>query len=52
VLSGPEVLSASGAWVMTDAAVQRLDQGELHLEVFTRAHPAGAARAQIAVPVR
>jgi amidase len=50
VLAGPELLSASGAWVMTDVMIQRLDQGELYLEVFTRAHPGGAGRTKIALP--
>jgi Asp-tRNA(Asn)/Glu-tRNA(Gln) amidotransferase A subunit family amidase len=50
VLSGPELLSSSGSWALTPAMVTRLEQGELYLDVFTRDHPAGAARARIDLP--
>jgi hypothetical protein len=32
--------------------IERLDAGELYLEVFTRARPAGAARVKIQVPAQ
>jgi Asp-tRNA(Asn)/Glu-tRNA(Gln) amidotransferase A subunit family amidase len=50
VLAGPGLLRASGSWALTPQLVERLDAGELYLEVFTRANPAGAARARVQLP--
>jgi hypothetical protein len=49
-LSGPGVLQASGAWQPNAATLERLERGELWLELFTREHPRGAARAKITPP--
>jgi hypothetical protein len=46
-LSGPGVLDAAGSWTLTPALLERLERGELHLEVFTRQNPAGEVRARI-----
>jgi Asp-tRNA(Asn)/Glu-tRNA(Gln) amidotransferase A subunit family amidase len=46
-LSGPGVLRAAGTWTLTAAMLERLDRGELYLEVFTRQNPAGEARARL-----
>lgn len=44
-LSGPGVISSSGSFVVESDLREALDRGEVRLEVFTRAHPFGAARA-------
>jgi hypothetical protein len=52
VLAGPGLLGASGSWALTPTLLERLDGGELYLEVFTRANPAGAARVRIQLPAQ
>jgi Asp-tRNA(Asn)/Glu-tRNA(Gln) amidotransferase A subunit family amidase len=46
-LSGPGVLATSGVWRPSAATLERLERGELFLDVFTRQQPAGAARGRI-----
>jgi Asp-tRNA(Asn)/Glu-tRNA(Gln) amidotransferase A subunit family amidase len=46
-ISGPGVLQTSGSWTLTETMLERLDRGELYLEVFTRQNPTGEARARI-----
>ena len=46
-ISGPGVLRASGSWSLSAAMLERLENGELYLEVFTRQRPQGAARAKL-----
>lgn len=49
-LSGPEVLHAAGEERLTPSLRAWLEEGALTVEVFTRAHPFGAARAAVRVP--
>lgn len=50
-LSGPGVVEAAGSFVLDAALREAIDGGEATLEVFTRAHPFGAARARLG-PIR
>jgi Asp-tRNA(Asn)/Glu-tRNA(Gln) amidotransferase A subunit family amidase len=47
-ISGPERTDPRGTLVLTPRNRARFEAGELHLEVFTRAHPLGAVRARLA----
>ena len=49
-LSGPGVLERRGGFVMDAELIAALERGLLRLEVFTRQHPFGAARAVLALP--
>lgn len=49
-LAGPGVLHATGTELLTPNVRSWLEAGALTLEVFTRAHPFGSARAGLAVP--
>jgi hypothetical protein len=46
-LSGPGVTAPNGMLTLTPANRSRLEEGELYLNVFTRDHPFGAARARL-----
>ena len=49
-LSGPGVTRAEGALRLSSGLLDRLDAGEVVLELFTRAEPFGAARATLRFP--
>lgn len=51
-LSGPGALSARGTEQLTPNLRAWLEQGVLALELFTRAHPFGSARADLRLPGR
>ena len=50
VLSGPERLQARGSWVPRMDFRAALERSDLHMEVFTRDYPTGAARGRILLP--
>jgi Asp-tRNA(Asn)/Glu-tRNA(Gln) amidotransferase A subunit family amidase len=49
-ISGPGVTTPQGTIRLTPANRSRLERGELYLDVFTRGHPFGAARASLELP--
>jgi Asp-tRNA(Asn)/Glu-tRNA(Gln) amidotransferase A subunit family amidase len=49
-LSGPGATFGSGVFTLDAALRSRLERGELHLDLFTREHPFGAARAVLRLP--
>ncbi len=50
-LSGPGSAVAEGSFRASPGLVERLAAGEVVLEVFTRGHPFGAARAEVRLPL-
>ena len=49
-LSGPGVVSAAGGITLGGPEVGALRDGRLYLSLYTREHPAGAARGPLLIP--
>ena len=49
-ISGPEVTETVSTLTLSPTNRARLEAGELYLDVFTREHPFGAARARLELP--
>ncbi len=49
-ITGPEVTEAASTLTLSPSNRARLEAGELYLDVFTREHPFGAARARLELP--